>query len=405
MPAFNYKALDKNGKESSGVLEGESERQIRQQLRAQSLLPMSIEAVVNRSGKSKFSFKAFAQPISVGDISLLTRQLATMLSAGIPLEETLQSVAEQSEKSHIRSMMTAIRNRVLEGFSLAQAFADFPKVFSKLYCATVAAGEKTGRLDLVLDRLADFSERQHEIRQKILQALIYPALIVLTSIGIVTFLLSYVVPKMVAAFQTNGQALPDVTLILIGISNFIQHDGLYVLLTFIVAVIVWLRMLKRDNVRFWWHGVTLKLPLFGRTSRLINTSRFAHTFAILSAAGVEVIDAMNTSNETIHNMVIRKAVAHATRQVREGVMIFRALKETKFFPAMSIHLIASGENSGKLEPMLERAAKNQEQEVERSINILLALFEPLIILVMGAIVLFIVLAILLPVFNLDQMVN
>lgn len=407
MPAFNYTALENNGKEKQGVLEGDTARQIRQQLRLQGLIPIEVVQVKEKSKRTSnsFSFTSLRYRISVADLALLTRQLATMLSAAIPLEEAILSVADQSEKNHIRGMMMAVRARILEGFSLAQAMQDFPKVFSKLYRATIAAGEKTGRLDLVLERLADFSERQHEVRQKILQALIYPAIIIASSISIVVFLLSYVVPKMIAVFQNSGQVLPDATIALIAISSFIQNYGIYVLIMLIIAAIIWWQLLKKPEIRYAWHNVILKLPLFGRTSRLINTSRFAHTLAILTAAGVEVIDAMNTATETVNNLVIQRSLQNAVRQVREGVMIFRALKETKFFPAMSIHLIASGENSGKLDQMLQRAAMNQERDVERRINILLTLFEPIIILIMGSIVLFIVLAILLPIFNLDQLVK
>ncbi len=407
MPAFNYTALDNTGKETSGVLEADTAKHIRQQLRLQGLLPIDV-IQVNKKAKTDttgFSFGRLFNRISVSDLALFTRQLATMLSASIPLEEALLSVAEQSEKKHIKSIIMAVRGRVLEGFGLAQAMADFPRVFSTLYCSTIAAGEKTGRLDLVLERLADFSERQHEVRQKILQALIYPAIIIMASISIVAFLLSYVVPKIITVFQNNGQVLPDATIILIAISHFIQNYGLYVIILLLALAVMWWQLIKQAHIQLWWHKMVLRLPLFGRTSRLINTSRFAHTLAILTSAGVEVIDAMTTATETTHNLVIQQSLQKATRQVREGVMIYRALKETGYFPAMSIHLIASGENSGKLEAMLQRAASNQERDVERRINILLTLFEPVIILIMGGVVLFIVLAILLPIFNLDQLVK
>lgn len=405
MPAYNYIALNNLGKETHGVLEGDSPRQIRLQLKEKGLIPVEINHVSEKNKAHKTSFANLRNRVSVAELSLLTRQLATMLSAGIPLEESLMSVAEQCENKTLKSIMTAVRTRVLEGFGLAQAMADFPKVFSTLYRATIAAGEKTGRLDLVLDKLADFTERQYEMRQKILQALIYPSLIVIASMGIVTFLLSYVVPKMVSTFQTNDAVLPGVTILLLAISSFIQHYGLYALIGIVIFIFIWRRMLKREEFRYWCDKTILRLPLFGKMSRLINTSRYAHTLAILSSAGVEMIEAMHTATETTSNLVIHASLKNATRQVREGVMIWRALKETHYFPAMSIHLIASGENSGSLENMLNRAAQNQERDVERSISILMTLFEPVIILIMGGVVLFIVLAILLPIFNLDQLVN
>jgi general secretion pathway protein F len=405
MAAYSYIALDSAGKKQKGVLQADSAKSVRGQLRDRGLTPMTVEIVSQQSTSRSKGFSLFQRKISVAELALLTRQFATMLAAGIPLEETLLSVAEQSEKGRIKNIVMAVRAKVLEGHSFAEGLGEFPAVFDKLYCATVAAGEKTGHLDRVLERLADFGERRQKIRQKIQQALIYPSIIVLASVAIVSFLLIYVVPKMVTVFQQSGQILPTATLILLAISSFLQHAGLYVLAGLVIFIIVWTRLLKRPHFRAWVDAWTLRLPLFGKSVRLVNTARFAHTFAILNTAGVEVIEAMRVSTELVANTSINKALEVATKQVREGVNISRALKQTGYFPPMSIYLIASGENSGKLDAMLERTASNQETQVEQTINIILTLFEPLMILVMGSIVLFIVLAILLPIFNMDQFVH
>ncbi len=404
MPAFQYTAIDKQGKPISSIVEADGAKQARQQLRNQGLAVLTIQETIAKNKQDTHSFR-FGHRISIVELALFTRQLATMLSAAIPLEESLLSVAEQSEKKQIKNIIMSVRSKVMEGYSLADSMAEFPKVFSKLYCSTVAAGEKTGRLDLILERLADFTERQQAIRQKILQASIYPSLIIIASISIVGFLLSYVVPKMVDVFAQNGQVLPALTRVLIGISHFVSHYGLYILGILIVGIFAFTQMLRNDPIRFKWHEFLLKLPLVGRTIRLINTARFAHTLAILTIAGVEVIEAMNVASETVASLPIRDKLRIATLQVREGVMIHRALQQTLYFPPMSIHLIASGENTGKLEAMLERVTANQERDVEATISLSLTLFEPLVILIMGGVVLFIVLAILLPIFDLDQIVH
>ena len=405
MAAYNYTALDGVGKTKKGVLQADTAKNVRMQLREQGLTPLTVNIVDQVSVRNNKNFSLFGKRISVTELSLITRQFATMISAGIPLEEALLSVAEQSDKNRITSIIMAVRAKVLEGHTLATGLAEFPRIFDNLYRATVAAGEKTGHLDKVLERLADYAERRQAIRQKIIQALVYPGIIVVASIAIVSFLLTYVVPKMVTVFQQSGQILPTTTLILLAISKFVQHFGVYLVVLLVIAVIIWIRLLKRSLFKAWVDSWMLKVPLLGKAIRLINTARFAHTFAILNAAGVSVLEAMRISTDLVVNIPIRKALTRATTQVREGVTIHRSLKETGYFPPMSVYLIASGENSGQLEPMLQRTALTQEQQVEQMINLLLTLFEPLMILVMGSIVLFIVLAILLPIFDLDQFVH
>jgi general secretion pathway protein F len=412
VPAFHYVAIDQNGDKQKDTIEAENVKHARQLIRARGLIPIEAYTAHHKSQKSSSTThasgaqgKALKQhAISQKELSLITRQLATLLAAGLPVEEVLAAVGEQTEKPRSKGLILSVRSKVLEGYSLANALRDFPRAFTPLYCSTVAAGEKSGHIDLVLQRLADYTDQQFSMQQKIKNALIYPGIMILVSFAIVGFLLEYVVPKMVEVYSNTGQALPMITQILIALSSGVQRFGIYVLLLAGVGF-YFFRRAMRTNAAFRERVQTfyLRMPIIGNTIKIINTARFSRTFAILSAAGVSVLEAMTIAGELITIIPIRKAVEAATSRVREGASINLALKQTRYFPPMSIHLIASGESSGQLEPMLERAANNQDNEITQLIDTTLTLFEPAIILLMGAIVLFIVLAILLPIFQLDQM--
>jgi general secretion pathway protein F len=407
MPAFHYVAIDAKGENQKGVVEAESEKHARQLLRNKGLIPIETRTVHQKSEQfHKKIFQRFKKSASIThkDLSLITRQLATLLAAAIPLEEVLAAVADQTEKPSSKGLILAVRGKVLEGHTLANAMREFPRAFSNLYCATIAAGEKSGHLDVVLERLADYTEQQFFMRQKIQNALIYPSIMILVSVGIVGFLLEYVVPKMVAVYNNTGQALPGITQFLISLSNGLKSYGIFLVIGVGVGLYFYQRALKnsltfREKVHAFW----LRTPVLGNAIKTINTARFSRTFAILSSAGVSILEAMTISAQLITNIPIRKAVEDAANNIREGANIHLALKKTRYFPPMSIHLIASGESSGQLEPMLEHAANNQDNDIKQLIETGLTLFEPAIILIMGAIVLFIVLAILLPIFQLDQL--
>jgi len=401
MPAFSYVALNAKGKSIKGSREADSARLLRQALRDEGLNPLEITPVKS-SKKGGGGLSALFNRMQLADLTLLTQQLATLLEAGLPLDECLQGVIEQTEKSHVKQILTGVRAKIIEGHTLAYAMEQFPSSFPELYCATIAAGEQTGKLHVVLNRLAEYAENQQLMRQKISQALIYPTLMTLVSIGIVSFLLIYVVPKIIHVFTDSGQALPAATQILIAASSFLGDYGLYMLVAIVAGLIIFFRMLKKEWVKYKWHKLLLRLPLFGYAIRTINTARYARTFGILFAAGVSVLEAMKVAAKLITNLPMRKSIGEAGNRVKEGSNINLSLKQTNYFPPMSIHLIASGENSGTLGHMLEKTANSQERDVSRLIETILNLFEPLIILVMGSIVLFIVLAILLPIFQLDQ---
>lgn len=408
MPAFHYSAIDQKGAKHKGVIEAENLKQARQALRDKGLIPLETQAAHAKAfsfSGAKFQDKlASNRKVTSKELALITRQLAVLLAAGLPLAAVLTAVAEQTEKPRSKGLILSVRSRILSGHSLANSLRDFPNTFSRLYCATVAAGEKSGHLDIVLQRLADYTEQQAQMRQKIQNAMIYPGLMICVSFGIVGFLLEYVVPKMVAVYDNTGQELPGITQLLIGLSNGIKHYGFYLLCAGGVSLFLFFRTLKNNVVfREKVHQALLRLPIIGSAAKTINTARFSRTFAILSSAGVSVLEAMHIAAELITNIPIRKAVLAATEKIREGANIHLALRQTRHFPPMSIHLIASGEASGQLEAMLERASSNQENDIKQLIDTSLTLFEPAIILVMGAVVLFIVLAILLPIFQLDQL--
>ena len=407
MGAFEYTALDNGGKERKGVMEGDTLRHIRQSLREQGLVPLSVEEVQKRETAStrKSGFFHRRVRISATDLALITRQLATLVRSSLPVEEALRAVSQQTEKSQIKSMMVAVRSRVMEGHGLASALGDFPHVFPELYRATVSAGEQSGHLNIVLDRLADYTESRHQLNQKMMLALIYPVLLTLVAVGVVIGMLTYVVPQVVQVFTNVGQKLPVLTIGLIAVSDFLRDYGVFLLILLLAAIGIFNYLLRFQAARFRYHQILLKLPLVGRLVRGLDTARFARTFSILTASGVPVLDGLRISAQVVSNLPMRGAIEKAAKRVREGSNLNTALEASGYFPPMTLHLIASGEASGNLEEMLERAAISQESEMDTLRGALLGIFEPMIILVMGGIVLIIVLAILLPIFDLNQLVK
>ncbi|WP_419421015.1 GspF family T2SS innner membrane protein variant LspF [Legionella sp. D16C41] len=400
MAAYHYQALTSAGSANKGVIEADSERQARQLLREQGLIPIQIRAITKQSASPRKRDKTSAQ-----DLSLLTRQLATLLAAGIPVEEALRGVSEQTEKERVRGLLIGIRAKVLEGYSLAQAMGEFPNSFPELYRATVSAGEQTGRLDLVLEKLADYTENQQTTRQKIQHALIYPSLMIIVSITIISFLLAFVVPKIIEVFTSSGQSLPQMTKVLIIVSDLIKAYGLYALVVIVLSFVGFRRSLRNLTIKTLWHKLLLRLPIASYLVKSTNVARYIHTFGILFAAGVNVLETMRVSASVVNNVVMRSAFDIAATRVREGTGISVALKETHFISPMAIHLIASGEKSGQLADMMERAALHLDNEVKRLIDTALTLLEPMVIMFMGAVVLFIVLATLLPIFSMEQLVT
>lgn len=407
MAAYDYVALDASGKEKKGVLEADTARLARSLLRSQNLTPLEVsessaKAKLSNTGSSSTSFRG---SISTAELSLITRQIATLTASGTPIEEALTAVSQHSEKQKIKSLILSVRAKVLEGHSLAAAMRDYPKVFPEIYQATVSAGEQSGHLDAVLERLAEYLENRQSTQATVKKALIYPSMLVIASVGIVAFLLGYVVPQVVQVFDSMNQELPWLTKTMLALSALVREWGLIIALSLVVAYILFSRAMNNENFKYRVHSFQLRLPIIGRLIRGFNASQFARTLSILAASGVPVLQALDIASQVISNRPMRAAVNTAASQVREGATLSGSLQKTGYFPPMMLHLLASGEASGQLDSMLEKAATHQEREVDSLISLFLGLFEPVIILIMGGAVLAIVLAILLPIFQMNQLVS
>jgi len=402
--AFEFVALDQKGKESKGLLEGDTPKHVRQILRDRQLLPISVNEVARKETRSagKISIR---RGLSASELALLTRQLATLAQSGLPLEESLLAVSQQNENPRTQSILMGVRSRVMEGHSLAAGLADFPHAFPDLYRATVAAGEQSGHLDTVLERLAEFTESRQQLQQQVRNALIYPIALIVTAVGIISFMLAYVVPKVVYIFENYDQQLPLLTRIMIASSDFIRDYWIILILAIVGSIYGLRQLLKREGPKRKFHRLLLRLPLVSKLTRGINTARFTQTLSILAGAGVPILESLQIASQVVVNVPMREAVEEAALRIREGAMISRSLAASKLFPPMTTHLISSGEASGRLEEMLAHAAKNQEREVNGLIATMLGIMQPLMVIIMAAIVLMIVLAILLPIFELNNLIR
>ncbi len=404
MAAFEYLALDPRGREQKGLIEADSPRQARQLLREKQWAPLEVKQAKSKEDVSRGGF-SFSRGLSARDLALVTRQLATLVQAALPIEEALRAAAAQSTSAKIKSMLLAVRARVMEGHSLAAALREYPSAFPELYRATVAAGEHAGHLGLVLDQLADYTDQRQQSRQKIQLALLYPVILMVASLAIVVLLLGYVVPDVVKVFVNTGQELPALTRGLIATSDVVKNWGWLIVLGLVGAFLAMRAALRDPALRLRWHAFILRIPLIGRLSRATNTARFASTLAILTRSGVPLVEALSIAAAVIANLRIRERVVEAAQKVREGSSLTRALDATGEFPPMMLHMIASGEKSGELDQMLARTARNQENDLAAQVSLLVGLFEPFMLVFMGAVVLVIVLAILMPILSLNQLVG
>jgi general secretion pathway protein F len=403
MTAFHYQALDTAGKQQSGIIEADSARNARNQLRDSGLFVLEVETTTEQNKKASFNFSR--RKLSLADLSLLLRQLATLLEAGLPLEQALSVLIEQSSNPYQHGLLAAIRADVLAGQTLAQAVAQHPNDFPELHRALIKAGETSGELDTVMDKLATYSENQHALQQKVGLAFVYPAIVTAVAILIVGGLLFYVVPQVISVFEQSHQQLPLLTRSLIWITDGLAAAWPYLLLLLIACVFSARHMLKQESVRASLHRKMLHVPVLGRLIQGVNTARMASTLSILFGSGVPLLTALSAASGVVGNLPMRYALDEAARKVREGVSLSRALAVSGLFPPVLIHLIASGEKSGKLDVMLNRVAKQQEQEVGGFVSTLTSLLEPILILVMGAVVLIIVLAILMPIISMNQLIK
>ncbi len=408
MGAFEYTIIDERGREKKGTIEGDTAKHVRQKLRENGWSPLSVKEIADRSSSSTKSSISIGKPrgsLSTKDLALVTRQLATLVRAALPIEEALKTTAQQSEKPKLKRILISVRSKVMEGHPLADGFAEFPSAFPDLYIATVRAGEHTGHLDAILERLADYTEIRQALQQKVTTALIYPIALSVIAIAVVVGLLTFVVPQIVDVFENQSQELPNITIAMIALSDFIRNQ--WIVLVSIIAVIIlgFSFGMKKEKFKYRVHQIYLRIPLIKKIVRGINTGRFARTFSILISSGVPILDGLKISSKVISNLPMRNAVVEATSKIREGAGIGRSLEQSKQFPPITINLISSGESSGKLEEMLDRAAVSQERDIEGLISTLLALLEPILIVTMGGVVMMIVMAVLLPIFEMNQMVG
>ena len=401
MEAFQYQALDAAGRTVSGVVQADTARQARTQLRAQGLLPSTIGPVHARERARQ----GWARGISSAELSLLTRQMATLLESGLTMEQTLNALIEATSEPTTREVLTGVKTEVTAGLSFAGALGAYEKSFPDFYRALVHGGEESGALPVVLQHLADYLDARQALKQKTSLALLYPVLVTVVALAIVTGLLVYVVPQVVQVFQQSRQSLPLLTRALIALSDFLRAAWPYILVIIGGGITAAHMALRRDAPRRSWHAMLLRLPWLGPLVRGTNTSRFASTLAILVGGGVPLLSALASGARVMTNMVMRDAIERAIERVREGASLARALGETRAFPPLLIHLVASGEVSGRLEQMLNRAAHLETQALERRLAVFLTLLEPVMILVMGGVVLMIVLAILLPIIEINQLVH
>lgn len=406
MPVFRYEAVDDVGKTKKGVVNADSARAARVDLRGQGLVPVKLDIIttqVDAEGNTKR--RAFGDKLSTNELALFTRQLASLLEASLPLEQAFSALLEQAERTYVRDLIASIRSEIMSGSSLSDALSQHPADFAEIYRALVSSGEQIGQLSRVLSRLADYIERRNALVQKVRLAFTYPAIVTVVAFAIVIFLLTYVVPQIVSVFASTKQKLPLLTVMMLAVSDFVRNYGLIVAAIVIAAFFIWRNALKNPAVKYRWHSWLLTAPLYGKFERSLNTARFASTLAITTGSGVPILRALQTSRDTLSNVAMRDQVEEATASVREGIGLARALSAHKHFPPMLIHMIRAGEVTGELPAMLERASSAQEADLERRALTIAGLLEPALILVMGVVVLLIVLAVLMPIIEINQLVR
>lgn len=406
MPAFRYEAVDAGGITRKGVLNADSPRAARSDLRLQGLTPLNVEAIaaqVDERGVARS--RGFGERLSQVELALFTRQLASLLEAGLPLEQAFTALLEQAERAYMRDLIASIRSEVMGGAPFSAALSRHPRDFAEIYRALVASGEQIGQLARVLARLADYIERRNALVQRVRLAFTYPAIVTVVAFAIVIFLLTYVVPQIVSVFANTKQKLPVLTTMMLAVSDFTRAYGIYVALIVIALWFAWRRALRNPALKLRWHAWLLDAPVYGRFERSLNTARFASTLAITTGSGVPILRALDTSRDTLSNVAMKTLVEDATASVREGASLARALSAQKYFPPMLVHMIRAGEITGELPAMLERAADSQQADLERRALTIAGLLEPVLILAMGLVVLLIVLAVLMPIIEINQLVR
>jgi general secretion pathway protein F len=400
MATYGYKAFEASGKQKSGVVQADSPRIARQMLRERGLIVAHVDVVKNDNLK-KFSFK---KTISALELSLITRQFAILLNSGLSVEQALTALIDQLDNTEQKSIMMSVRAEVLGGRPLAASMRVFPKVFPDVYCSLIHAGEQSGSLAGVMTKLADYSDKTRELTSKIMMALLYPVIVTIVAIIMIVALLVYVVPQVTKVFESSKQELPALTEILIATSNGLRNYGLIIFVVVVSMIVFVMQLLKRHHFKLRFHKWLLTIPVAGKLLINIDVARFTHTLALLLTSGVPMIAALEAGLNTLSNYMMKNAIDNALKVVQEGVPLAVALAHENVFPPVVIHLIASGEKSGNLEHLLEQAGAHQELELSHRSQLLTGILEPALILFMGGIVLLIVIAIMLPILNMNKMV-
>lgn len=403
MAAFEYQALDGRGRTQKGVIEADSARHARSLLRDQALMPTKVNVTASQS-VNKGSGLSFPRKLRHLDRVLFTRQLATLVGSSLPVEAALAAVAEQADKQYVKGLIMAVRSKVLEGHSLAVSLGDHGNSFNSLYRATVAAGEQSGFLDKVLENLADYEERQFSATRNVEMAMIYPAVLLSMAVLIISGLMVYIVPDMVHVIVDTGQELPWFTTVLIAITEFMASYWWLLIVGAVLAVVFVRWLLAQRPMRLRWDRWKFEMPLVQRVTRSANAARYTNTLAILTRSGVPLVEAMHIASGVVSNQWLQRALTEATQRVSEGISLHISLAKVGQMPPMLLHMVAAGEQSGTLDTMLGRVADFQQSEVERVVSALVKLFEPLMLLLMGGVVLFIVMAVLLPMLSMNQLV-
>lgn len=414
MPVFEYKALDAAGKQQTGIVDAESPKAARTKLRKLGVFPTDL--VEEKGGKPKSARRSASieidfrklvgsSGVSTQDLAIMTRQLATLLGAGISMIEALTALTEQVENERLKVAISSIKEKVNEGSGLAQAMRAYPKIFSDLYCNMIAAGEASGALEIVLKRLAEFLEAQVQLNNKLMTAIIYPAIMAFVGLAVVGFLMGFVVPKVTKIFTDMKVALPLITRVLIGISRFVADWWIGILVVMALAAFLFVRWKRSPTGKARWDRISLRIPVFGRVLRMVAVARFSRTLATLLSSGVSLLQSLTIVKAIVANTVIQAAIEDTRVAVQEGESIAEPLKRSKQFPPIMTHMIAIGERTGELEGMLEKVADAYETEVKTRIDIMTALLEPIMIVISGFVVGFIALAILLPMLQMNQLVT
>jgi len=403
MAAFEYQALDEAGRTRKGVIEADSARHARALLRDQALMPTKVNVTASQS-TIKRSGVSFQRKLGHLDRVLFTRQLATLIGSSLPIEAALAAVAEQAEKQHVKGLIMAIRSKVLEGHSLAVSLSDHSSSFNALYRATVTAGEQSGFLDKVLENLADYEESQFSATRNVEMAMVYPAVLLTMAVLIISGLMVYIVPDMVNVIVDTGQELPWFTTVLIGITDLMANYWWLLIIAVALSVLCIRWLLAQPRIRLRWDRMKFDMPLIQRITRSANAARYTNTLSILTRSGVPLVEAMHIASGVVSNQWLQRALTEATQRVSEGISLHISLGKVGQMPPMLLHMVAAGEQSGTLDAMLGRVADFQQSEVERVVSALVKLFEPLMLLLMGGVVLFIVMAILLPMLSMNQLV-